>query len=97
MRPPFALRTCHPAAIALVIETGEMQHTVKHEDAKFIDKGVAEFCGLRGGTIERYCDLAQGTVRRNEREREDVRGIVVVQKRSIQALQFAVVRKQTEE
>jgi hypothetical protein len=52
MRPPKLFRARHPAVIGIVIESEEMQQTVQHQEADFVQTAMTKFAGLRFGALD---------------------------------------------
>jgi hypothetical protein len=102
---PSLFGASHPAAVAFVIHAQQVQDAVKHQDLDFLLGPVAEFAGLGAGAGKRDGDIAQwgagcrgpdagGLGLGNRRERQNVRGVVLAAKNSVQAAQFGVARDQ---
>lgn len=99
--------------IAFVIEAREVEHTMKHENADFLEQRVLVLRCLMGGALDGNGDFAEGRRRRFatvratmirttvratiSREGEHVGRVIAVQKLAIQAEQFAIICKQAGE
>ena len=84
--------------VGLVVEAGEVEETVKEEDAELGGEGVAVLGGLAGGGVEGDGEVAgvRGGNLGCCREAEDVGGSVFARKVRLRRLSSASVVRRTE-
>jgi hypothetical protein len=73
-----------------MIKACQVQHAMQHENANFIEQGMAVLCGLRGSAFDGDGHFAHFGWRVATGKGEHVRGIFAVQKLAVQAKQLAI-------